>query len=202
VIGVALGWVAIVVFPQLLARTGLLASLLVLAGGLCYTLGAVIYARRRPNPFPAVFGYHELFHLFVVAAVLTKPHWGSVGHALVTGSPFPGGSLNTLLLLVDNFSENHKFDASQNGLWRVATSGSGLTRLTTEASGVTTSLCQFSQNPWSNVSRDGSMYAFQTMTPGYPATYTLAFGHLSGGTPQTLASITGTHLDLIGWTTM
>jgi len=69
VIGVALGWVAIVVFPQLLTRTGLLASLLVLAGGLCYTLGAVIYARRRPNPFPAVFGYHELFHLFVVAAV-------------------------------------------------------------------------------------------------------------------------------------
>ena len=38
--------------------------------------------------------------LFLVAAVLTKPHWGSVGHALVTGSPFPGGSLNTLLLLV------------------------------------------------------------------------------------------------------
>jgi len=69
VIGVALGWVAIVVFPQLLTRTGLLASLLVLAGGLCYTLGAVIYARRRPNPVPAVFGYHELFHLFVVAAV-------------------------------------------------------------------------------------------------------------------------------------
>jgi hemolysin III len=69
VIGVALGWVAIVVFPQLLTRTGLLASLLVLAGGLCYTLGAVIYARRRPNPFPAVFGYHELFHLLVVAAV-------------------------------------------------------------------------------------------------------------------------------------
>jgi Mn2+/Fe2+ NRAMP family transporter len=38
--------------------------------------------------------------LFLVAAVLTKPHWGSVGHALVAGSPFPGGSLNTLLLLV------------------------------------------------------------------------------------------------------
>lgn len=38
--------------------------------------------------------------LFLIAAVLTKPHWGSVGHALVTSSPFPGGSLNTLLLLV------------------------------------------------------------------------------------------------------
>jgi hypothetical protein len=109
---------------------------------------------------------------------------------------------DTLLLLVHNFSMNHKFDPSQNGLWRVATSGSGLTRLTTEASGTTTSLCPFSQNPWSNVSRDGSMYAFQTITNGYPATYTLAFGQLSGGAPQTLASIAGTHLDLIGWTTM
>jgi eukaryotic-like serine/threonine-protein kinase len=109
---------------------------------------------------------------------------------------------NTLLLLVHNFSMNHKFDASQNGLWRVATSGSGLTRLTTEASGTTTSLCQFSQNPWSNVSRDGSMYAFQTITSSYPETSTLAFGQLNGGAPQTLASIAGTHLDLIGWTTM
>jgi hypothetical protein len=109
---------------------------------------------------------------------------------------------NTFLLLVHNFSMNHKFDASQNGLWRVTTSGSGLTRLTTEASGTTTSLCPFSQNPWSNVSRDGSMYAFQTMTTGYPTTYTLAFGQLGGGAPQMLASISGTHLDLIGWTTM
>ncbi len=111
-------------------------------------------------------------------------------------------SSNTLLLLVHNFSQNHAFDPGQNGLWRVATSGSGLTRLTTEASGTTTSHCPFSQNPWSNVSRDGSMYAFQTMTTSYPETDTLAFGQLSGGAPQTLASITGTHLDLIGWTTM
>jgi hypothetical protein len=109
---------------------------------------------------------------------------------------------NTLLLLVHNFSMNHPFDPSQNGLWRVATDGSRLTRLTTEASGTITSLCPFSQNPWSNVSRDGSMYAFQTMTNGYPATFTLAFGKFSGGAPQTLASISGTRLDLIGWTTM
>ena len=109
---------------------------------------------------------------------------------------------NTLLLLVHNFSMNHQVDPSQNGLWRVTTSGSSLTRLTTEASGTTTSLCQFSQNPWSNVSRNGSMYAFQSMTNGYPATYTLAYGQLNGGAPQTLASISGTRLDLIGWTTM
>jgi hemolysin III len=69
VIGVALGWVGVVVFPQLLERTGVLVTLLVLAGGLCYTLGAVIYARRKPDPLPAVLGYHEVFHLLVIAAV-------------------------------------------------------------------------------------------------------------------------------------
>jgi hemolysin III len=68
-IGVSLGWVGVVVFPQLLTRTGLLASLLVLAGGICYTLGGIVYARRRPDPFPTVFGYHELFHALVLAAV-------------------------------------------------------------------------------------------------------------------------------------
>jgi hemolysin III len=68
-IGGALGWVGVVVFPQLITKTGLLAAMLVLAGGLCYTLGGVVYARRRPDPFPSVFGYHELFHALVVAAV-------------------------------------------------------------------------------------------------------------------------------------
>ena len=68
-VGGMLGWVGVVVFPQLLTKTGLLASLLVLASGVCYTLGGLVYARRRPDPFPAVFGYHELFHALVVAAV-------------------------------------------------------------------------------------------------------------------------------------
>lgn len=72
VLGGALGWVGVVVFPQLLTKTGVLASLLVLAGGLCYTLGALVYARRRPDPFPTVFGYHELFHALVVAAVAVQ----------------------------------------------------------------------------------------------------------------------------------
>ena len=67
-IGLALGWVAVVAFTQLLALplTGLL---LLLGGGLAYTLGAVIYAWRRPDPFPRVLGYHEVFHgLTIVAA--------------------------------------------------------------------------------------------------------------------------------------
>ncbi len=68
-IGLALGWLGALVFPQILARTGVGASLLVLAGGISYTLGAIVYALRRPNPRPTIFGYHELFHAFVVAAV-------------------------------------------------------------------------------------------------------------------------------------
>jgi hemolysin III len=71
-VGCALGWVGVVVFPQLLSKTGVLASLLVLASGVCYTLGAVVYARRRPDPFPTVFGYHEVFHGLVVAAVAVQ----------------------------------------------------------------------------------------------------------------------------------
>lgn len=68
-VGVVLGWVGILVFPQLLDSIGTGPSFLLLAGGLSYTLGAVVYARRKPDPLPAVFGYHELFHAFVIAAV-------------------------------------------------------------------------------------------------------------------------------------
>jgi hemolysin III len=71
-VGCSLGWVGVVVFPQLLTKTGLLASLLMLASGVCYTLGGLVYARRRPDPFPAMFGYHELFHALVVAAVAVQ----------------------------------------------------------------------------------------------------------------------------------
>ena len=71
-VGGMLGWVGVIVFPQLLTKTGLPASLLVLASGVCYTLGGLVYARRRPDPFPTVFGYHELFHMLVVAAVAVQ----------------------------------------------------------------------------------------------------------------------------------
>jgi hemolysin III len=71
-IGGVLGWVGVFVFPQLLSKIGVFASLLVLISGLCYSLGALVYARRRPDPFPAVFGYHELFHVLVVAAVAVQ----------------------------------------------------------------------------------------------------------------------------------
>jgi hemolysin III len=65
---VALGSVAVVSFPQLLARLGIVAVCVVALGGVLYVAGAVIYALRRPDPVPTVFGYHELFHLLVVLA--------------------------------------------------------------------------------------------------------------------------------------
>lgn len=68
-IGLALGWVAVVALPQLARSEGLAPLLLLISGGLAYTLGAVIYAVRRPNLVPGVFGYHELFHLLTIAAL-------------------------------------------------------------------------------------------------------------------------------------
>jgi hemolysin III len=67
--GVGLGWIAVAVYPQLISHAGLAAGVLIGAGGLCYTLGAVVYAVRKPDPWPNVFGYHELFHALVVGAV-------------------------------------------------------------------------------------------------------------------------------------
>lgn len=69
VIGVSLGWVGVVAFPQLVDGAGLAPPLLALGGGLFYTVGAIVYVLRRPNPWPGVFAYHEVFHTLVVVAV-------------------------------------------------------------------------------------------------------------------------------------
>jgi hemolysin III len=68
-IGIALGWVAVVALPQLITRLSPAAVILLMVGGLAYTAGAVVYARRRPDPAPAVFGYHELFHALTIVGV-------------------------------------------------------------------------------------------------------------------------------------
>jgi hemolysin III len=65
---VAIGWVALAAFPQLLSKLGVTATAMVAAGGLLYTAGALVYARRRPDPAPTVFGYHEIFHALVILA--------------------------------------------------------------------------------------------------------------------------------------
>jgi hemolysin III len=67
--GVALGWVAVAALPQLVVRLNPVAVVLLVIGGFAYTAGAVVYARRRPDPAPAVFGYHELFHALTILAV-------------------------------------------------------------------------------------------------------------------------------------
>jgi hemolysin III len=65
---VALGWVAVATMPQLWSSLGWLAVAGLAAGGVLYTAGAVTYARGRPNPVPGVFGYHEVFHAYVIVA--------------------------------------------------------------------------------------------------------------------------------------
>ena len=72
IIYLQLGWVAIVSFPELWTELGVAGTLLVAAGGLLYTVGAVVYATQRPDPNPAVFGYHEVFHLLVIAAAAAQ----------------------------------------------------------------------------------------------------------------------------------
>ncbi len=64
----SLGWVAAIAFPGLWDEMGAAGTLLVAIGGILYTAGAVVYATQRPNPNPRVFGYHEVFHLLVIAA--------------------------------------------------------------------------------------------------------------------------------------
>jgi hemolysin III len=72
----SLGWVAVAAFPGLWTSMGPGGTLLVAVGGLLYTAGAVVYATQRPNPIPATFGYHEVFHLLVIAAAVA--HFSAV----------------------------------------------------------------------------------------------------------------------------
>lgn len=65
---VGLGWVAVAALPQLTAAIGTGGVGLVALGGVLYTLGAIVYSVRRPDPFPSVFGYHEIFHALVIIA--------------------------------------------------------------------------------------------------------------------------------------
>jgi hemolysin III len=81
--GIALGWVGVIVLPQVASRVGLTACLLIVGGGLAYTAGALVYAFRRPDPVPAVFGYHELFHALVIVAVGLQ--YGAVAFYVLRG---------------------------------------------------------------------------------------------------------------------
>ena len=81
---VAVGWIGALGFPGIVGNAGLGAGALIAVGGALYTAGAVIYARQRPDPNPAVFGYHEIFHLLVIAAAAA--HFAAVAiYALPAG---------------------------------------------------------------------------------------------------------------------
>jgi hemolysin III len=68
VLYLGLGWISVALLPQLADTIGLRRLALGVVGGVLYTLGAVVLIRRRPDPNPRVFGYHELWHAFTVAA--------------------------------------------------------------------------------------------------------------------------------------
>lgn len=67
---IILGWVAVLAMPWIVTRVSIAALALIVAGGLLYTGGAIVLLRRRPDPNPYVFGYHEVWHSMVVAASL------------------------------------------------------------------------------------------------------------------------------------
>lgn len=76
----ALGWLGLSIMPQVVDKAGIAVPVLLLTGGVLYTLGAIVYARRSPDPKPEVFGYHEIFHAFVVAAAYL--HYTAIALAL------------------------------------------------------------------------------------------------------------------------
>ncbi len=68
----AVGWIGVIVVPQLFPALGVAAAVLVIVGAGLYSVGAVTYATTWPNPFPATFGFHEIFHLLVIAAAVVQ----------------------------------------------------------------------------------------------------------------------------------
>jgi hemolysin III len=83
----ALGWVAVFVLTDILEIAGVTSMVLLAAGGLLYTVGAIAYAMKKPNPWPGVFGYHEVFHAMTIIAATC--HYIAVYFAMYN-SPFVG----------------------------------------------------------------------------------------------------------------
>ncbi len=80
----AVGWIGLLGFPAIVVDAGIGAGILIATGGVLYTTGAIVYARQRPDPNPAVFGYHEIFHVLVLAAAAA--HFAAIAiYALPSG---------------------------------------------------------------------------------------------------------------------
>jgi hemolysin III len=80
----ALGWVSVFALPQMIEHLPLAPLILLAVGGVLYTVGAVVYATKRPNPWPSTFGFHEVFHALVIAAA-------AVQFVALAGWVFPAG---------------------------------------------------------------------------------------------------------------
>jgi hemolysin III len=84
IVYLAVGWIGALAYPEILSNAGLGAGVLIAFGGVLYTIGAIVYARQRPDPRPEVFGYHEIFHLLVIFAAAA--HFAAVAiYALPAG---------------------------------------------------------------------------------------------------------------------
>jgi hemolysin III len=81
---VLVGWSGLVAFPHLVERLGWVPTTLMALGGVLYSAGAAVYALRRPDPVPDVFGYHEVFHALVIAAAI--PHYAVVAVYVMPGA--------------------------------------------------------------------------------------------------------------------
>ncbi len=80
----ALGWIAVITIPQLLRHLGAAPLVLLAAGGLLYSAGAIVYTRQRPDPWPRTFGFHEIFHALVIVAAAAQ-------YVAVVGWVLPAG---------------------------------------------------------------------------------------------------------------
>ncbi len=80
----ALGWFAVITIPQLVDRLPLVPLTLLAIGGVLYTIGALVYASQRPNPWPRTFGFHEVFHAFVIAAAAA--HFAAMAGWVIPGA--------------------------------------------------------------------------------------------------------------------
>ena len=141
------------------------------------------------------------------STISVEPAAGGSQHPIYSSSTLAITSMrsitnDTLFYRVGNTTG----DTSKNGLWKIHTDGTGNTFLTSISAGgpnSTVGLNQFTQYPWSNFSRDNSMYALEQFTgQNGKVTQTLLFGSLHGGSLTTFASISGTELALVGWTTI
>jgi hypothetical protein len=141
------------------------------------------------------------------STIVVEPPTGGTAHTILSTSTLAVTNLrsisNTELFYITG---NTTGDKSHNGLWKINADGMGNTFLTSTAENGTNpivSLNQFTQFPWSNFSRDGNLYSLEEATvQNGNAVNSLLLGSLNGGNPTAFASITGTELSIVGWTTM